>query len=372
MKRILQLLSASILLLVACTPTGAGDLADRFKRVRDSVVVIGTQQHLFLAGSHGVERASGGNIGSGVLISDDGKVMTAAHLVQAASVIKVKFANGDVIDARVLASAPLADVALLQLDRVPTGAVVARLADASKVSIGDPVFVVGAPYGLEHTLTVGHVSGRHKPNVVTSGFVVGEVFQTDAAINQGNSGGPMFNMAGEVIGIVSHILSRPSDARSPGFATTSDTARRALLDEGAFWTGIEGRALAGALAVVFNLPQPVGVLVEHVADGSPAALLGLRPGFMPVQVGAQELLLGGDIILRVMGVPASQDEETYRRIQERLRRLGPGDTISVTVLRAGAVLELSAACPAGARAKGPLCAPASGAAAKAIGDVSRF
>jgi S1-C subfamily serine protease len=334
----------AVFLLATCGTAASGEVADRFRQVSDAVVIIGTQQTMLLASSHGLQQSSAGNIGSGVLISRDGKIMTAAHLVQAASVIKVKFQGGQVIDAHVVASAPLADVALLQLERVPKDAVVARLGDSSLASIGDPVFVVGAPYGIAHTLTVGYLSARHQRNGVMGGFETGELFQTDAAVNQGNSGGPMFNMAGEVIGIVSHILSRSGGFEGLGFAVTSDTAKQLLLEEHAFWTGFEGSTLTGPLAEMFNLPQPFGVLVEHVADNSPASRLGLRPGTVPARIGAQEFLLGGDIILSVMDIPLMQNDDTYRKIQAQLRCTDPGETLSVSVLREGEILQLSTPC----------------------------
>lgn len=154
----------------------------------------------------------------------------------------------------------------------------------------------------------------------------------------------MFNMAGEVIGIVSHILSRSGGFEGLGFAVTSDTARRLLLEEHAFWTGFEGSTLAGPLAAIFNLPQPFGVLVEQVADNSPASRLGLRPGTIPARIGTQEFLLGGDIILSVMDIPLALSDDIYRKIQAQLRCADLGETLSVSVLREGEVLQLSAPC----------------------------
>lgn len=167
----------AVLLLAACSTAASGEVADRFRQVSDAVVVIGAQQTMLLAGSRGLQQASSGNIGSGVLISSDGKIMTAAHLVQSANEIKVKFQGGQVIDAHVVASVPLADVALLQLEHVPKDAVVARLGDSNRASIGDPVFVVGAPYGIAHSLTVGHLSARHRQNMVMGGFETGSFFK---------------------------------------------------------------------------------------------------------------------------------------------------------------------------------------------------
>src|SRR3990172_3894910 len=105
-------------------------------------------------------------VGSGVLISPDGKVMTAAHVVHTADEISVEFLSGEAVGARVVASEPQADVSLLQLERVPPGALAAKLGDSDKVQVGDQIFIIGAPYGIGHTLSVGHISARHKPNTV--------------------------------------------------------------------------------------------------------------------------------------------------------------------------------------------------------------
>jgi S1-C subfamily serine protease len=229
---------------------------------------------------------------------------------------------------------------LLQLESVPKEVVVAKLGDSEKVEVGDEVFVVGAPYGLSHTLTVGHISARHKLNTVSAGFELSEIFQTDAAINQGNSGGPMFNIAGEVIGIASRILTKSGGFEGLGFAVTSNTARRLLLEEQSFWFGLDGIVLADEFAAAFNVPQPMGFLVQEVAENSPAARLGLQPGRIKSQIGSNEVLLGGDIILEVVGIQVSED--CYEKIRKRLSDMKPGDTITVKVLRAGRILQLIA------------------------------
>jgi S1-C subfamily serine protease len=148
------------------------------------------------------------------------------------------------------------------------------------VQIGEQVFVVGAPLGITHTLTVGHLSARHKPNATFSGMLTAEFFQTDAAINRGNSGGPMFDLKGEVIGIVSSILSQSGGSDGLGFAATSNIARRLLLDEPSVWSGLDGYLLIGEAARAFNLPVgfEAGLLVQRVALGSPADQLGVRGG----------------------------------------------------------------------------------------------
>ena len=121
-------------------------------------------------------------------------------------------------------------------------------------------------------------------------------------------------------------------------------ARRLLLERRSFWSGLEGYVLTGELASVFNLPQPVGLLVQRVAARSPAELIGLRAGTMKATIGGQTLVVGGDIILQVEGIPLSA-ENSYERIQERLSQLYPGAGVTITVLREGHLVELKASLP---------------------------
>ncbi|MBI4607480.1 MAG: trypsin-like peptidase domain-containing protein [Candidatus Rokubacteria bacterium] len=324
-------------------PAEAQTLGQVFKQVSPSVVVIRTKEKDVAARVQGQPTSVAG-MGSGVLISQDGKVMTAAHIVHTADEISVHFLSGEVVGAQVIASEPEADVSLLQLEPVPARARLAKLGDSDKVEVGDQIFIVGAPYGISHTLTVGHISARHRPNTVYSGMALAEFFQTDAAINQGNSGGPMFSMAGEVIGIVSHIISKSGGFEGLGFVVTSNMARRLLLEQRSFWTGLDGYVLSGDLAKVFNLPQPVGLLVQRVAERSPAALIGLRAGTMKATIDGKTLTVGGDIILQVQGIPIT-DSTSYEKIQERLSRHHPGVQITITVLREGRQLELTGRLP---------------------------
>lgn len=322
--------------LLAHAPPAAGQtVGQAFKRVNSSVVVVRTTESEVNA----KDLVSVPGIGSGVLISPDGRVLTAAHVVHTADEIKVEFLDGTIVRATVIGSEPEADVALLRLDRVPEAAVVATLGDSDGAEVGDQVFVVGAPYGIGHTLTVGHISARHKPNTIYSGMSLAEFLQTDAAINQGNSGGPMFSMAGEVIGVVSHIISKSGGFEGLGFVVTSNMARRLLLERRSFWSGLDGFVLSGALARAFNLPQPVGLLVQRVAQNSPSAITGLRGGTMKATIDRRTITVGGDIILEVQGIPIT-GRTSYEQIQERLGRLHPGAQLTITILRDGSRTEL--------------------------------
>jgi S1-C subfamily serine protease len=314
----------------------AVELNEIFQRVNDAVVVLHTSERAPTPQTEsGFTSLSG--LGSGVLISRDGKVMTAAHVVQAADEVEVEFLDGTKVPGRVVSSAPDADVALVQLERVPSGATVVEMGDSDQARVGDQVFIVGAPYGVSHTLTVGYVSGRHKQNSRYAGLFDAEMLQTDASINQGNSGGPMFNMDGQVIGIVSHIMSQSGGSEGLGFVITSNMAQDLLLRKKHFWSGVTGFMLMGELAELFNVPPPgVGMLVQKVAKGSPAEKLGLKGGSFAVEMGQHSLILGGDIILEVNGISMAEND----RVKSAILGLKAGKALRVTVLRGGKTMKL--------------------------------
>ena len=340
----MKTLKISLLLLVAAGcfagQTQAQQLRERFSKASPSVVVIRTVERRVAPQAQGLVSLPG--LGSGVVIATDGKILTAAHVVQAADQVSVEFADGRKERAHVAASYPRADIAIVQLDFPPAGLVPAKLVDSDAVQVGDDVFVIGAPYGLSHSLTVGHVSGKHISQESIAGLSKVEVIQTDAAINQGNSGGPMFNMAGEVVGIVSQILTNSGGFQGVGFAVTSNVASKLLVNKKSFWTGIDGYLLTNELARIFNVPQAAGLLVQRAADNSPASDLRLIAGTIPTNIGGAELVVGGDIILEVAGIPVVEDWKTLDEIQTALGNLQTGEKYSLKVLRGGAVIELSA------------------------------
>jgi S1-C subfamily serine protease len=262
--------------LVAWQPVPAQQLAELFQKVSPSVVLVRTvERGIAPDATSGLTTIPG--LGSGVLISADGKIMTAAHVVQTADRVAVQFQDGKLYPAHVVASSVRADVALLQLDQFPIALAPAKVGNSDSLQVGDEIIVIGAPYGLGHSLTVGHVSGRIPSGGIVSGGPM-EMIQTDAAINMGNSGGPMFNMNGEVVGIVSRILTQSGGFEGLGFAIPAKVAQRVLLNARSFWSGIDFVLLQDTLAQVFNLPQSAGLLVQQVAAGSPGALLGVRAG----------------------------------------------------------------------------------------------
>jgi serine protease Do len=318
----------------------AESLRNVFQKISPAVVVIETNEPGIARSKQG-EMVTQRGLASGVVISREGLIMTAAHVVQVANEVKVQFLDGREVAAGVVSSSVTADVALLRIDPVPDTLAVAELGDSDLVAPGDQVFVVGAPYGIDHTLTVGYLSGRRKPREMCDQLQPVEFLQTDAAINRGNSGGPLCTMDGKVIGIVSHILSQSGGSEGVGFAASVNTAKELLLRKRSFWSGLEFSFLSGDLAHAFNVPQDAALLVQRVADASPGYAMGLRPGRIPARIDGEELLIGGDIILAIQNIPVSLDVDKSCDLRQTLLNLPPGGRIDIKVLRGGKIVNLT-------------------------------
>ena len=328
--------------LVADTQASADTRAvgDVFREVSASVVVVRAKGRDVGAG--GTTRYV--ETGSGVLASADGKIITAAHVVHATDEVTVEFFGAAAVAAKVISTEPAADLALLQLDRMPPGARVATLADSDSVRVGDQIVVIGAPYGLGHSMSVGWISARWPANTVYRAMPLAEFLQTDATINTGNSGGPMFDMQGRVIGIVSHNISKSGGSDGLGFVITSNTARQLLLEAPSFWSGLDGQMISGRVAEILNVPQPASYLVKTVARGSLAEAAGLRGGSGLAVILGESLAVGGDIVLGIDGI-AIDGADAVKRIRDRLSTMRPGTEFTVKVLRLGRVVELKGTRP---------------------------
>jgi len=336
MKKVLAVILAAAVLPAFAPAARAQSLEEIFRKVNASVVVVRAKGRDVGAG--GITRFS--EIGSGVLISDRGRVMTAAHVVNGMDEITVEGVAGEVVRATLLSTDAAADVSLLQLERVTAAMRVAQIGDSDTVRVGQQVMVVGAPYGLAHSMSVGWISARWPPNTIFHDMPLAEFFQTTATINTGNSGGPMFNMAGEVIGIVSQNISKSGGSEGLGFVVTINTAQKLLAERKVFWSALQGILLTGDLAAIFNVPAPAGFLVKTVAQGSLAWNMGLQGGDRIVTIGGREMALGGDVILSVDGIPVVS-EDNIEKIRNRLAGAPLGTPFKMNVLRAGKVIELT-------------------------------
>ncbi len=313
-------------------------VSELYQQVSPSVVVLYTQEKVPTGGLK-QEMATAKGLGSGVLVSDKGDILTAAHVVHSAEHIMVEFPDGEKVTAKVLGSVIAADLAHIKLDWMPENRTIAKIGDSDKANVGDEVIVIGAPYGIERSLSVGHISGRHVKENISEGFAILEMLQTDAAINKGNSGGPMFNMDGEVIGIVSHILSESGGFEGIGFVISSNVATKLFIDEKAFWSGFESIYLKDEMAQTFNVPQNGGLLVQRVVVNSPAFDMGLKGGNIIATINEEDILIGGDIILEVNNISFA-DELAATEVRENLINLKKGDHVTFKILRGGKIIEL--------------------------------
>jgi serine protease Do len=253
--------------------------------------------------------------GSGFIVSADGLILTNAHVVKDAKEVMVRLADRREYAAKVLGSDVATDIAVLRINA--QGLPTVRLGDPKSLQVGDPVLAIGAPYGLEQTATSGIVSakGRSLPGDTAVPFI-----QTDAAVNPGNSGGPLFDAAGNVVGINSQIYSRTGGFQGVSFAIPVDVALRVrdqIVATGQAQhakLGVMVQDLTQPLAESFGLPKPDGALVAQVEPQSPAATAGLK---------------SGDVILRIDGEPMIQAGSLSARIAQSV----PGDRIKLNVWR---------------------------------------
>lgn len=272
------------------------NVAKLYQKAVSSVVTIYTTTNAFT--SQGPTQNNG--LGSGVLISHDCHILTAAHVVDGSTKIKVKTQDGKLRDATVLFSEKTADIALLKLDVPDSSLAHATLGNSDAMAVGQNIYAIGSPYGMENSFSSGIVSAFRNFNALYDGTVNIEFIQTDAAINSGNSGGPLFNSNGEVVGIASSILTVSGGFQGIGMAVTSNTVKSLLAFEDRPWIGVESVFLKSEdLARLFNLNLSGGLLVQKVAKASPADKAGLQGGTISANVNGRPILLGGDIILQI-------------------------------------------------------------------------
>lgn len=330
----------SLLVLIASF-TKAQTFADLVEEVDQSVVTIHVIEKKNLGlGSPGTQTSAQG-LGSGVLVGEKRMyVLTAAHVVANASKIRVSFKDGTEMSATNARIDKTADVALIKLERAATTIPAAKVGDSDKVRIGDDIFVIGSPLGLEHSVSKGIISGKHKELNETTPAPAMEFFQTDASINKGNSGGPMFNMQGEVIGIVSSILSFSGGFEGLGFAATSKIAEEILMQKGRFWLGADVVPMNAELCKLFNVPQEGAILVQGVTENSPAYFMGMKGGYVTLKIGETEFLAGGDFVLEFDGIPLNS-RENVEKLWDYLNNLEKGHHYQVKVYRDGKIKHLS-------------------------------
>lgn len=328
-----------ILLSILSVSVQSQDLTALYEKVNPAIVVILTEQKEIVNTNNITQTVTSGGLGSGFMISDN-QIITAAHVVQVAEKVDVQFLDGETIPAKVISAYSNGDVALIELIWPRKNIAPLKLGDSDKVNIGEQVFVVGAPYGLGHSLSSGYVSGIIKNNDAKNPFTNSEYIQTDAAINTGNSGGPMMNMKGEVIGVVSNILTQSGGFQGIGFASSSNITKELLFEKKILWNGTDLYPLTGKMAQLFNLPQANGLLVQRVVRSSPFGILGIQDGDTEIEINNEKIIVGGDIILSFNGIEFEYSDESLLKISKMMEITDTKKPMELKVLRGGKIVTL--------------------------------
>jgi S1-C subfamily serine protease len=321
------------------------DPAELYRKRAGGVVTI-----FALFGDHAATGEGTGQ-GSGFVASEDGYILTNSHVIttagegslsdppEQATEVYVQFRDGDRVSAKIVGWDVFSDVGVLKIDSRGLELSPVPLGDSSTVVVGEPVAAIGSPFGNESSLSVGVVSATERSiDSLTSRYNLVDAIQTDAPINRGNSGGPMFNARGEVIGINAQIRSQSGNAEGVGFAVPINTARRSmqqLIATGKVryaWVGVSTQTLTPSLARHFDLPAERGAVIQCVVEGSPAQNAGLRGGEREEEFEGVFFRPGGDLIVAINDEPVQTSEDVVRAISQQLL---PGDSARVTVLRDG-------------------------------------
>ena len=277
-------------------------------------------------------------LGSGFVIDKEGHVVTNFHVVDGATDIELSFSNQDTVKATIVGTDASTDLALLKVDVDAQALTPLALADSDNVEVGEPVVAIGNPFGLERTVTAGIVSALQREVRAPNSFTIDHVIQTDAPINSGNSGGPLIDADGRVIGVNSQIETANGGGGNVGigFAVPSNTVKSVvaqLLDDGQVdrpYVGVTLQEIDPNVAEVLKLPADKGVLVGAVQDNSPADKAGIEGGETEVVVAGQTYQIGGDMIVAMDG----KDVATVDDLREAIASHKPGQTVRVTVVHA--------------------------------------
>ena len=319
---------------------GSFDPSAIYRRESPGVVTITSTG---LSDPNGGQNESG--VGSGFVISGNGEIATNAHVVTSgegagihkAEQVYVRFKDNNQVSAQIVGFDPFADVALLKVD--PAGLTLRPLplGSARDVVVGAPVAAIGSPFGKDESLAVGVVSALDRSISSLTGFDTTGAIQTDAAINHGNSGGPLLDARGRVLGINAQIQTTSGDSSGVGFAVSVDTVKRSLDQlrrNGKVhysYLGVSTSALYPQLAQHFGVGTDHGAWVQETVPGGPADKAGVHGGGQRERFQASPYIAGGDVIVALAGRPIREEDD----LPAALAQLPPGRTVAMQVIRDG-------------------------------------
>ena len=305
-----------------------------------STSLVNAPQDPFFGNTFAPQQQEQQSLGSGFVISKAGYVVTNYHVVEGAKSVQVSFSNGENVQARIVGTDPSTDIAVLQVRTHSRALTPLVWGNSDSAQVGDSVVAIGNPFGYTRSVTAGIVSALDRPLTAPNNFQIEHAIQTDAALNHGNSGGPLLDARGEVIGVNSQISTGNTGQQGNlgiGFAIPSNTVRGVVAQiiqsghaEHAV-LGITGQALNESVAQLFNLPAKHGVLVAHVQPGSGAAKARLKGSTSQHIVDGVTWALGGDIIVTADGVPTP----TVNKLSDVISQHKPGDTIKLVIYHDG-------------------------------------
>lgn len=308
-----------------------------YRRANPAVVNVTT----FITAANPDTSGNGIGQGSGFLYDNQGRIVTNNHVVENTTRVEVTFSDGTTQKARLLGVDPDSDLAVLEVDTVPSGIQPLPLGDSGALQVGQTVAAIGNPFGLEGTLTTGIVSslGRVVPSGLSQ-FSIPQVIQTDAAINPGNSGGPLLNLNGEIVGVNTQILTSDGSRANSGvgFAVPANIIRKVipgLIKSGTYtwpWLGVRGGTLSATIAKANDLGELRGAYIAEVLPDGPAAKAGLRGAKREVEVDGLPVPVGGDVIKAVDGQAITSFDDLLEYIALRSE---VGQTLKLTIVRDG-------------------------------------
>ena len=287
------------------------------------------------------------SLGSGFVIDKAGHIVTNYHVIQGAKKVQVSFSGQDEITATVVGKDPSTDVAILKIDAHARALTPLELGNSDAVVVGDSVDAIGNPFGFTRTLTTGVVSAVQRQIEAPNSLPIDHAIQTDAAINHGNSGGPLIDAQGRVIGVTSQISTGSTGQQGSvgiGFAIPINTVRSVaaqIISSGKAqhaFLGLDAAPVTPQLAKLFHLPSTTGLLIQDVQTGSGADKAGLKAGKTAVVVQGESYQVGGDMIVAIDGNPVT----TYQQLRDAIASRKPGDKMKLEIYRNGSKQTVTA------------------------------